>query len=308
MHTGKRHRRISHLIVGCLIAFCLVGLNSIAAQDEGSKGLKPEEAGIKTNPKRKKRSRPLTFRTPKLFTLQSAPAGTEYAQVGITIWRVNSGNSKGLEQVGAEQTQERLNTNAPYANGDTIRLSIVSPSGGYLYIVDQEQYSDDSYSPAVLAFPTKTIRGGNNMIQAWEPVQIPAYPSVWRFKSRTLKKGKVQKVQTAEVLTVIISPKPLVDLSRISEKQLVLNEGEFKHWQDQWQWKTTSQQFDMENSVGQVVKARSKSVEQEGAEAPSEEELDAQTSYLVAVKPGAPIMVTVPLRFRSDTNPAQAPK
>jgi hypothetical protein len=305
MHTKKRPHGIYQLINECLIVLCLGGLNSIAAQDEGSRGLKPEEAGIKINPRRKKRNRPPTFRTPNRFSPRPALAGTEYAQIGITIWRVDFGNSKGIEQVGVEQTQERLDTNAAYTNGDTIRLNIISSIGGYLYIVDQEQYSDNSYSPAILAFPTMKMRRGNNLIWAWESVQVPAYPSVWRFRSRTFKEGDVQKVQTTEVFTIIISSKPLVDPSRISETPLVLNEDEFKRWQN---WKITSQQFDLENSVGQVIKARKKSIEQEGAEALNEEELDAQTSYRVAVKPGAPIMITLPLRFSPGTVPARAPK
>jgi hypothetical protein len=143
------------------------------------------------------------------------------------------------------------------------------------------------------------------LIQAWEAIQVPAYPSVWRFKPRKLAEGEARKVQTAEVFTIIISPKPLVNRSRITEEQLPLSKREFETWQRQW--KTASQQFDMENSVGQRVQARSKSVQQEGSEAvPSEEELDAQTIYQVAIKPGATIMITVPLRFKSAETGAQS--
>ena len=303
MHIKKRPFSIVLLIASGFITLCLGHLNLLVAQDEGSKGLKPEEAGIKVNPQRKKRGRPATFRTQNRFTRRPAPAGTEYAQVGVTIWLVDSGNSKGLEQVGAEQTQERLDTNAAYTEGDTIRLNIVSPTGGYLYVVDQERYSDGTDGPAVLVFPTLTTRRGNNLIGSWENVEIPAYPSVWRFRPRELTEGQVRKVQTEEVLTIIISPRPLVDSSRITRRQLVLDEGEFERWQSQW--KTTSHQFDMENSVGQIV--RSKGLEQQGAEDPREE-LDAQTFYHMAVKPGAPVMVTLPLRFNSVKPHARAPK
>jgi hypothetical protein len=147
------------------------------------------------------------------------------------------------------------------------------------------------------------------MIQAWESVQIPAYPSIWRFTPRTLKEGELRKEQTAEVLTFIISPQPLVDSSRIfgAKEQLALNKGEFESWQAQW--KATAQQFDMENSAGQTVPARSKGIKQEGVEAATtEEELDAQTTYQVAVKPGTPIMITIPLRFTSTRDTIKAPK
>lgn len=302
MHT---RRLLQILLAVSILTFNPVDPPALATQDDGSKGLKPEEAGIKVNPKRKRRSRPITFRTRNRFAPRPAPAGSEYAQVGVTIWLVDSGDSKGVEQLGSEQTQERLDTNNTYTDGDTIRLNIVAPTDGYLYIIDQEQYSDGSYGPAVLAFPTLRTRRGNNLIRAWGTVEVPAYPSVWRFKPRELKEGERRKVQTAEVLTIIISPKPLVDPSRITQRQLTLDKGEFEGWQSQW--KAAAQQFDMENSVGQIVRSGSKGVEQEGAEAVDEEELDAQTSYRVAVKPGSPIMVTIPLRFNSAAPTSHAP-
>jgi hypothetical protein len=285
------------------ITIALGGINPAVAQEE-SKGMRPEEAGLKTDPKREKRKKPTTVTPRRPFTPGPPTAGTEFAQVGITVWRVEAEKGKGVEQAGSEQTQVRLDTNAAYANGDQIRLTIISPTGGYLYVVDQEQYSDGSHGPAYLVFPTLTTRKGNNLIGAWEPVQVPAYPSSWRFKPRTLAEGEVRKRQTAEVFTVIISPKPLIGISRISDQQLKLDKGEFERWQAQW--KTPVRQFDMENMVGQSVKTGSKGVDQVGKEAISEEELDAQTTYQVAIKPGTPIMVTLPLRFKAET-PVQAP-
>lgn len=226
--------------------------------------------------------------------------------MGITFWRVDSGSSKGIEEVGVEQTQDRLDTNATYTNGDTIRLNVVSPTGGYLYIVDQEQYADGTFGPAVLAFPTLGLRGGNNLIEAWESVQVPAYPKSWRFRPRTLAEGEARKVQTAELLTIIISPKPLIDRSLITNNQLTLTKGEFESWKTKWKTTTTIQQFDMENSTGKVVKSRPKGVDEVGTEATTnEEELDAQTTYKVAIKPGAPIMVTVPLKFQAPEAPRE---
>jgi hypothetical protein len=286
------------LYLTVLIVSIVISVSSQTVAQEGSKGLLPEEAGIKTNPKRKKGKKPITFQTLERFTPAPAAAGTEFAQVGITIWRVESEKAKGIEQAGTEQTQHRLDTNAAYTNGEQIRINIISPTGGYLYIVDQEQYSDGTYGPAYLAFPTLTTRNGNNLVRAWEPVQVPAYPSSWRFKPRTLDEGEIRKMQTAEVFTVIISPKPLIDIARISEKQLKFNKGEFESWQTHW--KTAVRQFDMENTVGQLVRTGSKGVDQVGQEA-AEEEFDAQTIYQVAIKPGTPILITLPLRFKAET-------
>ncbi|HBB94068.1 MAG TPA: hypothetical protein DC054_01640 [Blastocatellia bacterium] len=218
----------------------------------------------------------------------------EYAQVGVTIWRVGHGHSKGLAQVGEEQ--ERLDTNAPYTNGDTIRLIIESATTGYMYIVDQEEYSDGSYSPAMLVFPTLKTRKGNNLIEAWSQVEVPAYPAVWRFQPRELEEGEVRKVQVAEVLTIVVSPKALVDSARIGDKQLALNKGEFEGWRKEPQ--RPVQQFDVENLLGQITKSRI--LEQVGSEGATEDEFVTQTIYQVAKRVANPIIVTVPLRFKTS--------
>jgi len=321
VNAKTRSRRLFLLaLLGCLAALCVCGANVILAgegtkqrdsatssesrvqsfaagavdQDDevGSKGLKPDEAGVKVNPKHQRTGKQTTLRTSRPFNHGPAPAGREFGQIGVTIWRVDSGQSKGVEQEGVEQTIERVDTNAPYTNGDTIRLRFQSPSGGYLYVVDQEQYVDGSTGPAILVFPTLTTRKGNNLVEPWNPIEIPAYPSVWRFKPRALKEGETRKVQTAELLTIILSPKRLVDVSRISRQQLTLKDGEFEAW---LAWKAPVQQFDMENTVGQIFKANG--VAQEGDEA-DEGEVGGQTIYRVTIKPGSPLLVTLPLRFK----------
>jgi hypothetical protein len=269
------------------------GFTSLHAQNE-TRGLKPDEAGIATNPRRKQTNKPITFRTLKPFRRTPAPAGTRPAQVGVTIWLVDHGQSKGIEQIGQEQLIERLDTNAAYEEGDTIRLRIESPTAGFLYIVDQERYADGSLGSAKLVFPTLRLRKGNNSIESWKPIDVPAYPAVWGFKPADLNEGETRKTQIAEVLTIIISPTVLVDPVRITEKQLVLNKGEFEGWRAKW--RTAIQQFDLENGLGDTSKT--KGIEQKGEEA-NDDELGPQTTYRVTIKPGNPLWVTVPLRFRS---------
>jgi hypothetical protein len=276
-----------------LMLFVVGGFTSLHAQDE-TRGLKPDEAGIVTNPGRKQ-TRQVTFRTSHRFTRRPIPKGMTNAQLGLTIWRVDHGQSKGIEQVGQEQTLERLDTNSPYREGDTIRLRIESPTSGYLYIIDQEQYADGAYSPPMLVFPTLRTRKGDNLIQPWKPIDIPAYPAVWQFVGLKPKEGETRKVQSAEVLTIIISPQELIDRVRITDKPLALKAGEFAGWRTKWQGKI--QQFDMENTVGQTGKT--KGIEQQGDEVTDGEMLDAQTTFLTTIKSGNPLLVTIPLRFRS---------
>jgi hypothetical protein len=288
---------ITFLIMLSWVVFFL-GSASVVGQEEDTKGIKPVEAGIRMNPRRKTK-RVVTFRTPNPFKRRAAPAGTKYAQVGVTIWRVDEGHSKGsVEQEGEEQTIERVDTNSPYTDGDTIRLTIESPTAGFLYIIDQEQYSDGSYSPAMLVFPTLKTRKGKNFVSTWESVDIPAFPAVWRFTPRKLEECELRKEQTREVLTIIISQKRLVAPQRLGDEQLKLNKGEFENWRSRWQ--KPIQQFDVEGAVGEIFSTRG--IEQVGEEAGAGNEIGAQTTYRVAIMPGTPIFVTLPLKFRSSAS------
>src|SRR5262249_33722520 len=120
------------LLLGAVVILVLGSPQIALPQEEESKGLKPDvpgasmtpyQAGIRRSPKHR---RPIRVRPRKAFSRVSAPPGTEFAQLGVTIFRVNRGQGKGLEQVGEEQTIERLDTNSSYKNGDTIRLRIES--------------------------------------------------------------------------------------------------------------------------------------------------------------------------------------
>lgn len=292
MQSAKTHW-VASLIMLCLTVLSIGSIDLVRAQQDESKGLKPDQIGIKLNPRRKHRA--LTFRAKKPIRRNPAPAGTEYAQVGVIVWRVDNGRSKGVEQVGEEQRIERVDTNESYTDGDTIRLTIESPLRGYLYIVDQEQYADGSYGPAMLVFPTLKNRT-RNFLEEWIPVDVPAYPAVWRFKPREPKKGEVRKTQIAELFTIIISPKPLVDPGRIGSEQMTLPEKEFKDWKDKWEQPV--EQFDVENSAGQIGK--SKGVAQVGEDGVGDYQFGSQTIYLAAINPGTPIFVRLHLRFKSS--------
>ena len=51
-----------------------------------------------------------------------------------------------------ELTAERIDTGAPLALGDRVRLTIESPNGGFLYVIDREVYDDGTTSDPYLIF------------------------------------------------------------------------------------------------------------------------------------------------------------
>src|SRR5207302_7654799 len=105
----------------------------------------------------------------------------------------------------AEWTPERVEANAPLRVGERIRISIESPSAGYLYVIDREQYADGTTSEPYLLFPTTRTCGGENRVTAGRVIEIPGQedrPNYFRLRQS-------RSTQTAEVLTVLVTAQPL---------------------------------------------------------------------------------------------------
>ena len=69
--------------------------------------------------------------------------------VGITIWRLHpsqAGDEATLSDDGKELTPQRVESETALQEGDLVRLTIEAPKEGHLYVIDREQYSDNSMS------------------------------------------------------------------------------------------------------------------------------------------------------------------
>jgi hypothetical protein len=158
----------------------------------------------------------LVYIVDKNFPEGPPPHNYDYVRMGVTIWRLSpiqcpiqncplpkeSGNgSKGLVD-----TATRVEDNVPLNNGERVRLGLESLShSGYVYIIDREQFTDGSLGEGFLIFPTLKIDNGKNWALPGLQIHLPRADGCFCVKSRNS-----QKVLAADVLTVILSPTPLL--------------------------------------------------------------------------------------------------
>ena len=214
--------------------------------------------------------------------------------VGITIWRLRPaqpGDEATLSDEGKQFTPQRVESETALKEGDLVRLTIEAPKEGYLYVIDREQYSDNSLSEPYLIFPVRRIRGGDNTVKAGRIIEIPDQTdNPPYFTLRRSKPG-----QTAELISVVVSPKPLPGVRigpEASRGALKLSEQQVAAWELQWDGE--AERFELEKGAG---KPWTKAEQQAGlgTRLLVQEEPMPQTLYRVPAEAGEPILVKVPL-------------
>ena len=155
--TPKRsvhRRRVKQL--ACLIAICASSLGvpvTLKAQDEeGTRRLWDTafiNSGSKKASPKKVAKRSYRIATPNVPTA-NVNADTV---VGVTLWRLRRATSSDsgerlIVHEGADAAEwlpERISANTKLDQGDRLRISIEAARTGYLYVIDREQYADDSF-------------------------------------------------------------------------------------------------------------------------------------------------------------------
>ncbi|MDT5121148.1 MAG: hypothetical protein QOC96_630 [Acidobacteriota bacterium] len=307
MLNQRTERRVVLFIIGCALALTFANHRPAFAQEgiraeEVINRIKPPTVSITTTSRHTttRPKRPVTYRPDKPYVTTQPSPNMEYAQVGLTIWRLQ-GDAKDLTQEGEEkQTLEQIEANTSLSIGARVRIGIEPLSrDGYLYVIDREQFADGTYGTPHLIFPTLRTRKGNNRVRVNQLIYIPMPPSYFRINP-----SSTGKTQTAEVLTILLSPTPLQLPAPITDRALALNATQVKEWERLWG--TQANRLEMIGGEGQTTSAKAqtagaKSLDQEGAEAEQLTQDDPlpQTVYRAAIKQGNPLLVTVPLRFKT---------
>lgn len=291
----------------CLLAIscCLMISAHAFAQTKSRVKPKPEESRgivaeefLKARPGGKSGS---PARKPKYVSKSpktaSPKADGEFAQIGLTVWRLRPAKSNDSVRMIVQQgddavewTPERISADTPMRQNDRIRLSFEAPQDGYLYIVDREQYADGSFGQPELIFPTARTRGGDNHVAAGYIVELPGQDDRPNFFTMKPRRADVR----SESLTVIVTKQPLEGIT-IGEKPAVLTAEQVANWEQTWGARV--EKFEMADGVG---KAWTKAEKEAGASATrqlTQEDPGPQTIYRVAVKPGSPVLVRVGLRY-----------
>ena len=230
--------------------------------------------------------------------------------VGITIWKVREaqrgyGGARILwhpNQSGpaVEYQAERLAGDAVLSYGDKVRLGIESRTDGYLYVFDRELYSDGSWSPAYMIFPTARLLEGNNRIAANKPVELPSLTDV-PFFFEAKKVGLDQsKVLVGEVLSVVITDKPLSRFSSVGRNVFEVPSGELESLERLYSG--IAEVFELEDGVGQPYSEAEREAAK-GARLLTHADPVPQTFYLMRSKHAGGLLVTVALTYKDPETP-----
>lgn len=172
--------------------------------------------------------------------------------VGVTIWRLRPANRSDSgerlivhgDNAAREWLPERISANTKLVQGDRLRISVEAVRGGYLYVINREQYADGTLGEPYLIFPTTRTAGGDNEVAIGKLVEIPDQDDAPPFF--TMKKSRPDHV--AEVLSVLVTPKPLEGV-QITDKALKLTNAQVAEWEKMWG--STVGRLDM-TTVGQT--------------------------------------------------------
>jgi hypothetical protein len=224
----------------------------------------------------------------------------ESRELGITVWRLRpaisaDGGPRILVQEGADTvswTPERVPSDTPLRQGDRVRLSIESPRTGYLYVIDREQYAGKQQGDAYLIFPTTRTNNGDNKVTAGRLVEIPAQED--RPNYFTLKQSRPD--QSGEVLSVIVTDKPLEDVT-IGDKPIALSAELVSKWEHASS--SEIQRFEMTGGAGKTWTKAEQEAGLDGTRLLTQDDPGPQTIYRVTANGDEPILVKVGLKYRA---------
>lgn len=150
------------------------------------------------------------------------PKPEKISELGLNIWKLRPSTARdgGFKlpvlnnNVRQMWTAERVSGEIPFKKGDRIRIAVESSVSGYLYVVNSEVFSDGSFSEPFLIFPAG--KDDDNSIQPGMLVDIPDQAEDLPYFIINPKSENY----AGELLTVIISPKPLTNLKTDDEGKL----------------------------------------------------------------------------------------
>ena len=282
-----------------LIALCLTFSLPVTAQDDSSRQIIPEEF-TKARPTKSAASaagRP-KYQATGAKKVAEAKSGN-FQQLGLTLWRLRptkqtDTGARIIVQDPAndvvEWTPERVATDTPLKMGEKIRFSFESPRPGYLYVIDRERYADGSVGEPVLIFPTTRTRDGDNKVGPGHLIEIPAQDDRPNYYSLQ----ETRPDQIGELVSVIVSPEPLVEII-ITNKAQKLSPALVSKWEKLWGAQT--EKFEMTGGAGRIWTRAEQEAGADVSRQLTQDDPGPQTVYRVAVKPGAPLFVNVGLKY-----------
>lgn len=295
--------------IALLVAPLFAIFASSQVQDDGSRQIVLEEftrarPAVKPAPGARRQAIAKNMRpryTRKTPAMLAKSRKQQPSELGVTIWRLQPSRDQEagarmlvMENARSSQwTPQRIEADTPLQIGERVRISIESPRAGFLYVIDREQYSDGSFGDAYLIFPTLRTRGGDNRVRPGRLIDIPAQED--RPSYFTLVPSPSRNDQVAEVLTILVSPKPIEGLE-LGPNPIKISKSDLAEWERLWS--TAVERFEMVDGAGKAWTAAEKEAGSlASARVLTQEEPPPQTIYRVLGQKNS-LLVTVPLRYR----------
>ncbi|HLK20317.1 MAG TPA: hypothetical protein VKT81_15280 [Bryobacteraceae bacterium] len=227
-----------------------------------------------------------------------AASSVKGALVGVTVWRLRPSKAgeesaqRALiqeEASGQAWTPERVAADSPLAEGQKVRVSAESAQDGYLYIIDRDEYADGTKGAPYLIFPTLRTRGGDNRVGPGMVIEIPAQDDNPPY----FKVERSRPDQVNEVLTLLITPKPMDEL-KIERGRIKLTDSQVAGWEKQWRAK--SYRLEDVAHEGKPYTTTEK-LAARGEKRLNDKDPLPQTMYRVDCKPDSPVMLDVQLKI-----------
>ena len=168
--------------------------------------------------------------------LTGVPDG-EALPLGLTIWKL-SPRVGFLNDQKSRWEARRVEADAKFRAGDLLRLSIESPRGGYLYVINRDLFPDGSPGETNLIFPK---RGENNLLEGGRLIDIPAQDQLpFKFDPKPNQSG--------EHLVIIVTSRPL-SLPPY-DQTLPISTAQLMEWEERWG--SLTRHFELNGGAGQA--------------------------------------------------------
>lgn len=228
--------------------------------------------------------------------------GTEAREIAVTMWRLRPARKTDPKDTrilvqdaaaptAAELMPERIAAGTPLAEGERVRLSVMTPKNGYLYVIDREKYADGSFSEPYLIFPTTRTNGGDNRISAGTPVEIPAFGDNPNYFSIRKLQNPDGKVLVGEELSILVTDRPLEGVS-IGESAQKMDAATFAGIR---KFETGVEQFELVNGKSLPYQSSEKLAATGGARMLTQDDPLPQSIFRAVTPAGQPLLVSIPL-------------
>jgi hypothetical protein len=245
------------------------------------------------------------------FVASSSPnakpltAADNVQQLGITLWRLRpAGPSDTGERIVVEEeghstpmVPARIELDTPLHAGDRIRLSIESPRAGYLYIFNRDVYANAQMGEAMMIFPTRTIRGGDNRVVPGKLIDLPAQEERQSYITVQPRPSAARSAQTGEVLTLIVTDNPLP--LTITDQPARIAPADLASWEKEWT--ADNERYELEGGAGQTWTGEEREAARSvGSRQLTQTDSPPQTIFRIAMANKSAFLISLRLRYESD--------